>query len=214
VKFAAIEALSSTRDHVPETLGGVLVDGQVRYGVQVPDLASLLAGFSPSTRIQGLDAVPPGDRPPDHLVSVVHLSFDVMVAVSFVLLALAGWFALSWWRRRDLPASRWFLRGAASSGVLAVVALEAGWIVTEVGRQPWTVVGLLRTRDAVTTVGNVWLFFAGVLVIYLAVGTGTVLALREMRRRWKARDDVPVPYGPHARPAPTGPPADAEAHRS
>ncbi|MCW2499571.1 MAG: cytochrome d ubiquinol oxidase subunit [Frankiales bacterium] len=214
VKFAAIEALSSTGEHVPETLGGVLVDGQVRYGVQVPDLASLLAGFSPSTRIQGLDAVPPGDRPPDHLVSVVHLSFDVMVAVSLVLLALAGWFALSWWRRRDLPASRWFLRGAASSGVLAVVALEAGWIVTEVGRQPWTVVGLLRTRDAVTTVGNVWLFFAGVLVIYLAVGTGTVLALREMRRRWKARDDVPVPYGPHARPAPTGPPADAEAHRS
>jgi cytochrome d ubiquinol oxidase subunit I len=214
VKFAAIEALSSTGDHVSETLGGVLVDGQVRYGVQVPDLASLLAGFSPSTRIQGLDAVPPGDRPPDHLVSVVHLSFDVMVAVSLVLLALAGWFALSWWRRRDLPASRWFLRGAASSGVLAVVALEAGWIVTEVGRQPWTVVGLLRTRDAVTTVGNVWLFFAGVLVIYLAVGTGTVLALREMRRRWKARDDVPVPYGPHARPAPTGPPADAEAPRS
>jgi cytochrome d ubiquinol oxidase subunit I len=214
VKFAAIEALSATGDHVPETLGGVLVDGQVRYGVQVPDLASLLAGFSPSTRIQGLDAVPPGDRPPDHLVSVVHLSFDVMVAVSLVLLTLAGWFALSWWRRRDLSASRWFLRGAASSGVLAVVALEAGWIVTEVGRQPWTVVGLLRTRDAVTTVGNVWLFFAGVLVIYLAVGTGTVLALREMRRRWKARDDVPVPYGPHARPAPTGPPVDAEAHRS
>jgi cytochrome d ubiquinol oxidase subunit I len=199
VKFAAIEALQHTRDHVPETLGGVVVDGELRYGVQVPNLASLLAGFSPSTRIQGLDAVPPGDRPTDHLVSVVHLSFDVMVAVSLLLLVLAAWFGLSWWRRRDLPASRWFLRGAASSGVLAVVALEAGWIVTEVGRQPWTVVGLLRTRDAVTTHGNVWVFFTGALVIYLAVGAGTVLVLREMHRRWQAQDDVVVPYGPPQR---------------
>jgi cytochrome d ubiquinol oxidase subunit I len=205
VKFAAVEALTHTRDHVPETLGGVLVDGRLRYGIPVPDLASLLAGFSPSTRIRGLDIVPPQDRPADHLVSLVHLSFDVMVASSLLLLALAAWYGVTWWRRRDLPASRWFLRGAAASGVLAVIALEAGWIVTEVGRQPWTVVGLLRTRDAVTTVGNVWLFFAGALLIYLAVGTGTFLVLREMRRRWQRseEEELPVPYGPDERPVGT-----------
>ncbi|MCW2599708.1 MAG: putative cytochrome d ubiquinol oxidase subunit [Frankiales bacterium] len=202
VKFAAMEALQHTRDHVPETLGGVVVDGKVRYGVEVPDLASLLAGFSPATRVQGLDAVPPADQPSQHLVNVVHLSFDIMVALSLLLLALVGWFGLSWWRRRDLPPSRWFLRGAASSGVLAVGALETGWIVTEVGRQPWTVVGLLRTVDAVTTHGNVWLFFTGVLIIYMAVGAGTVLVLREMHRRWQAQDDVVVPYGPPERGSP------------
>jgi cytochrome d ubiquinol oxidase subunit I len=176
----------------------VLVDGQVRYGIQVPDGASLLAGFDRSTRIRGLDAVPPAVRPNERLVNIVHLSFQIMVAASFLLLGLAAWFGLAWWRRRDLPRSRWFLRGAAVAGVVALIALEAGWVVTEVGRQPWTVVGLLLTRDAVTTSGNIWLSFSVILVIYAAIGTGTVLFLRWMHRRWRqvTEDQVPVPYGP------------------
>jgi cytochrome d ubiquinol oxidase subunit I len=196
-KFAAIEALTTTRTHAPETLGGVLVDGELRYGLPVPGGASLLAGLSADTPILGLDAFADDARPADHLVSVVHLSFDVMVATAFALLGLAAWFALSWLRRRDLPASPWFLRAAAVSGVVAVVCMQAGWVVTEVGRQPWTVVGLLRTRDAVTTTGNVWAFFAGTMAIYAAVGTATVLVLRAMRDRWAAGGpEVPVPYGP------------------
>jgi cytochrome d ubiquinol oxidase subunit I len=121
-----------------------------------------------------------------------------MVGTGFLLLGLSLWFALAWWRRRDLPRSRWFLRGAALSGVLSVITLEAGWIVTEVGRQPWTVVGHLLTRDAVTTTGDLWPFFLGTVVIYLAVGVATVLVLRSMQRRWRRGDeDFPgVPYGP------------------
>ncbi len=202
-KFAAIEMLSTTGDHVPETLGGVLSpDGRVRYGLAIPSGASLLAGFSRSTRVQGLDAVPVEVRPQPRLVSIVHLSFDVMVGSAFLLLGLAAWFALGWWRRRDIPRSRWFLRCAALSGLVALVSLEAGWVVTEVGRQPWTVVGLLLTRDAVATSGNLWLFFSGTLVIYVTIGLGTVLVLRIMHRRWMARPDeeVEVPYGPE-RPA-------------
>jgi cytochrome d ubiquinol oxidase subunit I len=197
-KFAAIELLPRTADHVPETLGGVMVDGRVRYGLRLPNGASLLAGFSPSTRIHGLDAVPAAVRPQARLVTTVHLAFDVMVGCSFLLLGLSAWFALAWWRRRDLPRSRWFLRCAAVSGLAAVVALEMGWVVTEVGRQPWTVVGLLLTRDAVATSGNLWLFFAATLVIYAAIGTATVLVLRLMQRRWRALADrdVDVPYGP------------------
>jgi cytochrome d ubiquinol oxidase subunit I len=200
-KFAAIEMLPRTGDHVPETLGGLLVDGKVRYGLRIPGLASTLAGLSPSTRIAGLDAVPRQYRPEDRLVNVVHLSFDAMVGTSFLLLGLAAWFAIAWWRRRDLPASRWFLRGAAGSGAFALVALEAGWIVTEVGRQPWTVVGLLLTRDAVTTRGDLWAIFTVVLVVYAAVGTATVLVLRAMHRRWRTLDEdadpgAGVPYGP------------------
>jgi cytochrome d ubiquinol oxidase subunit I len=102
------------------------------------------------------------------------------------------WFAIVWWRRRDLPRTRWFYRAAAIAGVLSIVCLEAGWVVTEVGRQPWTVRGMLLTRDAVTTSGNVWVFFTGALVIYLAVGVATVLVLGIMRRHWS----TPVPYGP------------------
>jgi cytochrome d ubiquinol oxidase subunit I len=191
-KFAAIEALPHTATHVPETLGGVLVNGQVKYGIPIPDGASLLSGYSPATRITGLDAIPVEVRPAPRLVTVVHWSFDTMVGIGFALLALGLWFAIVWWRRRDLPRSPWFLRATAVSGVLAVVCLEAGWVVTEVGRQPWTVRGLLLTRDAVTTSGNVWAFFAGALVIYLTVGAGAVFVLRTMRRRWSTS----VPYGP------------------
>ncbi|MEV6931776.1 cytochrome ubiquinol oxidase subunit I [Dactylosporangium sp. NPDC051485] len=197
-KFAAIEALPGTATHVPEVLGGVVIGGRVRYGVFIPNGASLLAGYRPGTEIRGLDAIPADVRPSDRLVTIVHLAFDVMVGAGFALLALAAWFGWAWWRRRDLPRSRWFLRAAALAGVVSVVALESGWVVTEVGRQPWTVVGLLLTRDAVTTGGNMWAFFAGTLVLYAAVGAGAVLVLRSMRRRWAAPGPkaVEVPYGP------------------
>jgi cytochrome d ubiquinol oxidase subunit I len=90
-----------------------------------------------------------------------------------------------------------------------VLALESGWVVTEVGRQPWTVVGVLLTKDAVTTTGNIWLFFSATVVLYAAVGSGTIVALRLLRRRWRdaadgdhagdgeaAGDPDDVPYGP------------------
>jgi cytochrome d ubiquinol oxidase subunit I len=136
-------------------------------------------------------------------VSIVHLSFDTMVGTSFVLLGLSGWFATAWWRRRDLPRSQWFWRGAAVAGVLAVVCLETGWVVTEVGRQPWTVNGLLLTRDAVTTSGNLWLFFAATVALYAAVGAAAIFVLRSMQRTWGRTEDadVHVPYGPPPRSA-------------
>jgi cytochrome d ubiquinol oxidase subunit I len=86
---------------------------------------------------------------------------------------------------------------------VSIVSLECGWIVTEVGRQPWTVHGLLLTNDAVTRSGNVWAFFAGAVLIYAAVGSGAILVLRGMRRRWAetAGDESLVPYGPSG-PAP------------
>jgi cytochrome d ubiquinol oxidase subunit I len=199
-KFAAVELLPHTARHVPEVLFGVLVDGRVRFGIPIPSGASLLSGWSPSTRIRGLDAIPAEVRPPDQLVTVVHLAFDVMVSIGTLLLLLSLWYAWGWLRRRSFPQNRVFLALTAVAGALTVVALEAGWVVTEVGRQPWTVVGLLLTRDAVTTSGNMWAFFTGVLVLYAVVGFGTVFALRLLRRRWAAadvaEDEGDVPYGP------------------
>ncbi|MBB2938618.1 cytochrome d ubiquinol oxidase subunit I [Amycolatopsis bartoniae] len=205
-KFAAIEALPETSTRVPEVLGGVLVDGQVRYGVEIPLGASLLAGFSPDTEIRGLDAVPAPVRPADRLVNTVHLAFQVMVGIGFALLALAAWYAWLWWRRRRVPEGKWFLRCVAVSGVFAVAALEAGWVVTEVGRQPWTVVGYLLTADAAPTSGNIWPFFAATLALYAALAAGTFLVLRLLRDRWRSAgadtdDEGRVPYGPAPTPA-------------
>jgi cytochrome d ubiquinol oxidase subunit I len=198
-KFAALELLPHTGRHVPETIGGILVNGKVRYGLHIPGLASFLAGHSTNTRIVGLDALKPADRAP---ANIVHLAFDVMVGTAFALLGLALWFAVVWWRRRDLPRGPWFLRAAAASGVVSVITLEAGWTVTEVGRQPWIAHGLMRTRDAVTTSGGVWTLLAVTLVIYTAVGGAAIVVLRGMTRRWRRQDegddDVSVPYGPDA----------------
>jgi cytochrome d ubiquinol oxidase subunit I len=197
-KFAAIEMLPHTRTHAPETLLGVFIDGKDRYGLPIPDGASLLAGFSVNTRIRGLEEIPAQVRPSDQEVSIVHLCFDLMVGLSFALLGLALWYGWLLWRRKAIERQRWFLRASAFGGLAAIACLEAGWVVTEVGRQPWVVVGHLLTRDAVAVHGNLWAFFAAVLAIYLAVGLTAGAVLISMKRRWQAEgdDSVDVPYGP------------------
>jgi cytochrome d ubiquinol oxidase subunit I len=198
VKFASMEYVQRTGTHVPEYIGGVLVDGEVKGAIKIPDLDSLLVDFSPGAKVTGYESVPPADRPPSP--SLLHLAFDAMVGIGFALLALGAWWALAWWRRRGPPASAWFLRAVAMSGAAAVAALECGWIVTEVGRQPWVVYHRLRTADAVTGATGIWWSLAGVLVLYLALGIATGLVLRALARRWREHDldESDVPYGPPA----------------
>ncbi len=191
-KFAAMELVQTTGPNTPVVLGGILVDGQVVGGLAIPSLDSLLAGFSTATVVHGLDSIAPNDLPP---VNIVHLAWDTMLAAGFALLALAAWFALTWLRRRDLPTSRWFYRCAALAGLAAVVALEAGWIVTEVGRQPWIVYGLLRTVDAVTRAPGTIVSFAIVMVIYVILGVATFVVLRSMSRR--GGDEEARAHGPY-----------------
>jgi cytochrome d ubiquinol oxidase subunit I len=132
-------------------------------------------------------------------VNIVHWSFDVMVLIASALALLAVWFAFVWWRRRRLPKTRWFLRAAAVSGVATLIALEAGWFVTEVGRQPWIVYNVLRTKDAVTDHGGIWITFGIIVALYVLVATGLITTLRVLARRWRSDDegaDSDVPYGP------------------
>jgi cytochrome d ubiquinol oxidase subunit I len=187
VKLAAMEGLFETRAGAPLTLGGFVVDGELRYGLEIPYGLSLLVDADPNSVVAGLNEVAPADRPP---VDVVHLAFDLMVAMGFGLLLLAAWAAWAWWRRRDLPRSRWFLRAGAVSGAAAVLALEAGWVVTEVGRQPWIVYGVMRTTDAVNPApGLVWGFVL-VAIVYVVLTVGSVYVLRRMTR------STPVPLAP------------------
>lgn len=199
VKFAAMELVPHTGRGVTEWIGGIYHHGQVYFGVGIPDLDSILVKFSPSTRVTGWDSVPPALRPP--LPSLVHLAFDAMVGAGMLLLALGAWQGWVWWFRRDIPRTRWFLVPAAVSGLAAVAAMECGWIVTEVGRQPWTVYGVLLTRDAVTPSGGVPVTLAAVVVVY-AVLTGAVIGVPWlMSRRWRREeprleDSGRTPYGP------------------
>jgi len=197
VKFASMEYVEKTGTHQPEYLGGVYVDGEVRGAIKIPDLDSFLVDFSADTNVIGWESVPADERPPSP--TLLHLAFDTMVGIGTGLMLLVTWFGLRWWRKRSLPESRWFWRAASLGGVGSVVALECGWIVTEVGRQPWIVYEVMRTEDAVTGASGLWLSLTIVVLLYAALGAGTVAALRAMSRRWREEGDdadTGVPYGP------------------
>jgi cytochrome d ubiquinol oxidase subunit I len=197
-KFAAMELVTETGPQRPIVLGGILVDGQIRYAVEIPGLASFLAGFDVNTVVIGLDRIPPGEQPP---ATIVHLAWDTMLACGFALLGLGAWYGILRLRRRDPTETRWFLRGASIAGFLAVVALEAGWVVTEVGRQPWIVWGRLRTADAVTTARGIEVSLIAVTILYLVLGISTIAVLRALSRRWsgEAVSESDLPYGPNPR---------------
>jgi cytochrome d ubiquinol oxidase subunit I len=179
VKLAAMEGVFRTARGVPLHLGGIEVDGELRYAIEIPRGLSLLARWDPNAEIRGLETVPLDERPP---VTIVHLSFQAMVACGLALLGLSIWFAVAWWRRRGLPVSRWFWRAASLAGVLSVIALEAGWITTEVGRQPWIVYGILRTRDAVSSAPGLRFGFYAVLAVYALLTVATIYVLRRLAR--------------------------------
>lgn len=177
VKLAAMEGQFRTETAAPLRLGGIPdpTARETRFALEIPGGLSWLAYGDANALVRGLDEFPPEDTPP---TLIVHLAFQVMVIIGFFLLGLAVWTAWAGWRRRQLPQSRWFLRLLVASGPLAVLAVEAGWVVTEVGRQPWIVQGVMRTAEAVTESQSLgWLLLA-TTSIYAALGAGTILVLK------------------------------------
>ena len=189
-KLAAFEGLGRTQAGAPLHIGGWYDEetGEVRYGLAIPRLLSLLAFHDPNATVEGLDRVPAEDRPP---VNVVRVAFFTMVGIGTLLAAFGVWLLAVWWRRRALPDGRWFLRLVAALGPLSVVALIAGWVTTEVGRQPWVVYGHMRTEEAVTGAGGIPLGYAALVVIYAALAAATAWLLRRL-----ARTPLEVPDGP------------------
>ena len=195
VKFAAMEYVQKTSTDVPEWIYGIYNGGNPKWGISIPGFDSFLVGFSTDTKVTGLDSVPTSDQPGPK--TLLHWSFDTMVFIGTGFLLLVIWWLFVLWRRRALPKSPWFWRCCSVTGVLAIIALWCGWIVTEVGRQPWIVYGKLRTADAVTNSGGIWITFAIVIVLYAALLAGTIVLLRSMARRWRAGEEVDnVPYAP------------------
>jgi len=200
-KFAAIEMVPKTATDVPETLFGHLNSkGQVEGGFEIPGFASILSdpADGTSTQIQGLDSFPKGSRPTNSEVDVVHLAWDVMIGLGTLLALLSVWFGVVWLLRRDLPKPKLFLWLAAAAGVLSVVALEAGWTVTVVGRQAWFVFGYVWVTQGATSNQGVWITFLVVVGLYVGVMATLALILRKMARGWReGGDDGPSgPYEP------------------
>ena len=180
-KLAAFEGLGRTQAGAPFHIGGWYdaEANEVQGGIEIPKLLSVLAFHDPNATVQGLDAVPPEDRPP---VNVVRLSFNTMVGIGSVLAAFGVGLLFVWWRRRAIPDGRWFLRAVAALGPLSVIALIAGWVTTEVGRQPWVVYQRMRTEEAVTGAGGIPVGYAALVIVYAALAVATAWMLRRLAR--------------------------------
>jgi cytochrome d ubiquinol oxidase subunit I len=193
-KLAAFELALDTERPSPLRIGGLLIDGEVRWAIDIPRLGSVIARNSFTTPVRGLDTIPVDARPP---VNLTHVAFQSMVGIGTLLALAVVVFWLARWRGHDLLGNGWWLRFAVVAGPLAVAALELGWIATEVGRQPWVVYGVLRTADAAGDNPGLWWLVGSTLVVYTALTVGAVVVLRSMARRWRAGEhDLPSPYGP------------------
>jgi cytochrome bd ubiquinol oxidase subunit I len=177
IKLAALEGQVHTERGAGEHLGGLVINGQLRGAIVIPHALALLAYGDPNAAVAGLDSVPPDLQPP---TNIVHVAFDLMVSASFFLLALSAWLAWRWRKSRALPQSAWFWRAAVLAGPAAAVAMEAGWVTTELGRQPWAVYGFLRTDAAVSTAPGLFAGFYVLLAVYTVLTISTLHVLRRM----------------------------------
>jgi cytochrome d ubiquinol oxidase subunit I len=199
-KFAAMESVPHTMNGAPFHVGPL----------EIPKGLSLMLRFDPNARVVGMDAIPPPDRPP---MAVVHASFDLMAGIGTALVALACW-ALWLYLPRLFPRGRWarrqsphptnrpgFLLAMAVAGPAPFVALLAGWVVTEVGRQPWIVYRVMRVPDALTTQTGLVTYLLVTAVVYLVLAVALVAILRRIARGPTPPDPAPAgPFGPFDRP--------------
>jgi cytochrome d ubiquinol oxidase subunit I len=166
IKLAAMEGHFKTEQGAPLRIGG-LPDEQTAttpYSIEIPYGLSLLAFHDPHAVVKGLEDFPRDLWPP---VAIVHIAFQVMVGAGMVMMLVALWAAVSAWRRKALPDSRWFLRSVVFSAPMGFIAIEAGWTVTEVGRQPWIIQGVMRTAEAVTPMPGLEIPFITFTLLYL-----------------------------------------------
>ena len=187
-KLAAFEGLYETEERAPVHLGGWYDGDEIRYGIPLPRLLSLLAFHDPDARVEGLEETPTQERPP---VNVVRIAFQTMVGIGFLLAGIAAVYLLVWLRLRRLPQSAWFYRAVVAAGPLSVVALIAGWVTTEVGRQPWVVYGHMRTEEAVTGASGIPVGYASLVLVYAGLLAAVIWILRRL-----ARAPVEVQPGP------------------
>jgi cytochrome bd ubiquinol oxidase subunit I len=196
VKLAAMEGQFKSETGAPIRLGGIPDEeaGETRLALEIPYALSLLAYNDPHARVRGLEEFPREDWPP---VLVVHVAFQVMVACGMLMAAVTVTGAWIAWRTRRVPDATWYLWLLIASGPAGIVAIEAGWTVTEVGRQPWIIHGVMRTAEAVSTMPGLVVPFVTICALYLFLGVTVIFLLR---RHVFASPVLPLPDDAAGRP--------------
>jgi Cytochrome bd-type quinol oxidase, subunit 1 len=175
-KLAAMEGQFQTEAGAPLRVGGIPDEAarETPYSLEIPRGLSLLAFHDPDAVVKGLDAFPEDEWPP---VAIVHVAFQIMVGLGTFLALVSLWVLVTRWRKRVVAENRWLLRAVALAGPMGFICIEAGWTVTEVGRQPWIVYGIVRTADAVTPMPGLVVPFITFTVLYCFLGVIVVWLL-------------------------------------
>jgi cytochrome d ubiquinol oxidase subunit I len=212
-KLAALEGQFQTERGAPLRIGGLpdVQAGETRWAIEIPRMLSILATHDPDGEVLGLEAFP-RDEWPNTLIT--HLAFQVMVGAGLAMIGVAVWYWWAWWRSRRRPGAlgardwasrRWLLCALVLASPLGFIALEAGWIVTEVGRQPWIIYDVMRTAEAVTPAAEVGVSLAGFVLLYTGLMVTLVVVLRRLARHGALPEEPEYdepPVLPHA--VPTG----------
>ncbi|MGE6221582.1 cytochrome ubiquinol oxidase subunit I [Nubsella zeaxanthinifaciens] len=186
-KLAAMEALYTTEKPAPLLIGGIVDEKNktVSKAIEIPGALSFLAHGDFKAEVRGLDQIPADEHPP---VAITHYAFQVMVGLGTLMMLIAAIYFFILWRKKTVLTSSWLLKLFVFATPLGYIALEAGWVVTEVGRQPWIVNGIMRTKDAVTPMpGIAWSFYL-FSAIYLSL---SIIVIFLLYRQIKM---VPVHY--------------------
>lgn len=197
-KLAAAESLFETESGAALAIGGWpdVEARELKYAIEIPYALSVLAKADPTAEVQGLDAVPESEWPN---IPLVHLSFQIMVGCGSAMFAVVLWGAFLWFRKKQPWSHAWFLKAAVLAGPLGLIAVQTGWIVTEVGRQPWIIRGIMRVEDAVTPMPGLAVPFFAFSVLYLFLG---IVVIAMLRAHVFAVPKTPPPAPQSSGPAP------------
>ncbi|MGN6397281.1 MAG: cytochrome ubiquinol oxidase subunit I [Mucilaginibacter sp.] len=171
-KLAAMEAYFHTQPYSPLTIGGLpdTAAKKNKYALEIPGLLSFLVYDNFQQPVKALDQIPVKDHPP---IAVTHIAFEIMIAIGSAMMLVGLLYFAAIWKKRSWLVKGWFLKLFILSTPFGFIAVEAGWTVTEVGRQPWIIQGVMRTSEAITPMPGIaysfYLFTAVYLILSIAV---------------------------------------------
>jgi len=175
-KLGAMEAFFHTQPYAPLVLGGIpdSFNKKVNYGMEIPGLLSFLLFDDFKHPVNGLDKIPVQNQPP---IAVTHMAFEIMIAIGSVMMLIGILYFIALWKKKSWLSKSWFLKLFILSTPFGFIAVEAGWTVTEVGRQPWIIQGIMRTSDAVTPMPGIHYTFYVFTFIYFTLSLAVVFLL-------------------------------------
>jgi len=175
-KLAAMESYFHTQAYAPLVVGGIpdTINKKVKYGIEIPGLLSFLVNDDFKTPVDGLDKIPPQNQPP---VAVTHIAFELMIGIGTALMLAGILYFIGIWKKKSWLSKKWFLNLFIIATPFGFIAVEAGWTVTEVGRQPWIIQGIMRTSEAVTPMPGIHYTFYLFTAIYFTLSIAVIFLL-------------------------------------